>query len=133
MSEERGDQDRPERRPDEHGADGLEERGLVPAQVPVRQPTASAPKGLPGNAKRLPVPKENLNVAVTSAAPAAHQGPSNTPATALTACWNGKTRVTPTGTANDDNRTPLPNGRLLDRKVFFQPIRVGGEVRQRVE
>lgn len=69
-------------------------------------PTARAPKGLPGKANNDPVPSDILKVAVTSADAAAHQGPSKTPATAFIRCWKGKTRAPPTGTAKADRSTP---------------------------
>ena len=102
----------------------------------------------------LPVPRENLKVAVTSAEPAAHHGPSKTPATAFMTCWKGKTREAPTGTAKEESRTPspaksaartslrvapavLPTGlrkrQLLHHKVTVEAVQVDGEGGESVE
>src|SRR5690242_2469777 len=77
-------------------------RGSASAATSLRSqryayPTASAPNGLPGNAKIEPQCRLYRRIAVTSAAPAAYHGPSSTAATTFTVCCSGAIFAGPTG------------------------------------
>ena len=69
-------------------------------------PTKSAPKILPGKAKRLPVPIILRITLVVKAAPTAHHGPRVMPASTLMVCWKGKHFVGPIGIDTTESTTP---------------------------